>query len=74
MNTAAAPDRGRSALERVPAWLRSPKLLVPLAIAAMLVLLFSFASVVQDIVHQGEVGNGAVNTTSSVDSPRVDRA
>jgi len=58
------------AWERVPAWLRSPKLLVPLAVAAMLVLLFSFASVVQDIVHQGEVGNGS--STSAV-SPGVDR-
>jgi hypothetical protein len=66
MNAAVA-----HAWERVPAWLRSPKLLVPLAVAAMLVLLFSFASVVQDIVHQGEVGNGP--PTSAV-SPGVDRA
>jgi len=58
------------AWERVPAWLRSPKLLVPLAVAAMLVLLFSFASVVQDIVHQGEVGNGS---PTSVMSPGIDR-
>jgi hypothetical protein len=58
------------ALERVPAWLRSPKLLVPVAVAAMLVLLFSFASVVQDIVHQGEAGNGS---PPSAVSPGVDR-
>ena len=65
MSAAAGP-----ATARVPAWLRSPKLLVPLAVVAMLVLLFSFASVVQDIVHQGEVGNG---TRTSAVSPGVDR-
>lgn len=62
MNTTPAPASG-------PAWWQSPKLLLPVALVAAVLLLTAFASVVEGIVHQGETGNGAPPVTS----PGVDR-
>ena len=72
MTTGALPRRRWSALrERLPAWTRSPMLLVPLSVALMLVLLISFASVVSEIVHQGAAGNA--EAPSAATSPAPDR-
>lgn len=72
MTSEALPRRRWAALrERLPAWTRSPMLLVPLSVALMLVLLVSFASVVSGIVEQGAAGNGMLPATAA--APGADR-
>ena len=41
---------------RLPAWLRSPRLLVPVSIALAIALLMAFAWVVQGVVNQARTG------------------
>lgn len=70
MDAARPPPRTPTHRSRVPAWMLSPRLLLPLALIVALVLLGSFASVVQGIVRQGELGNGV---SAAPPSPGVDR-
>ena len=54
---AAGQGQGGAVTLHLPAWLRSPRLLVPVSIALVIGLLLAFAWVVQGVVNQA-VGAG----------------
>ena len=71
VNAAAPGPHGPDNPRRAPAWLTSLKVLVPAALLVAAGLLGAFASVVQQIVHQGEVGHPLAPAPAV--SPGVDR-
>lgn len=70
--TSARPTHRPPALGRLPAWVRSPSVLVPASLVLALVLLATLALVVRGEVEQSEArqrGSG----TSLAASPGIDR-